>query len=281
MTSNTIVPEAALVKRRQTTFAFLAAFGGLLFGYDTGVISGALIYIRDDLQLSAVAEGFVVSSLLIGAAFGATFGGKFSDLYGRRTTIRLAAVVFIVATLGSAVAPTYALLIASRVVLGLAVGAVSAVVPMYIGEIAGAQRRGRLVNGNELMVVSGQLLADILNAIIAHTVGGERVWRLMLGVAVVPAAVLLVGMFFVPETPRWYAARGRYKEAAEALRKVRVRSEVEPVVERMREMSRGTHQQEGRSAFSYLRVRWVRHLVLLAIGIAVVQQVTGINTIVY
>ncbi len=261
--------------------ATLATFGGLLFGYDTGVISGALIYIRDDLALSAVAEGFVVSCLLIGAAFGATFGGQFADKFGRRATLRLSAVVFIVSTLGSAVAPTFALLITSRVVLGLAVGAVSAVVPMYISEIAATKRRGRLVNRNELMIVVGQLIADILNAVIARTVDGDGIWRIMLGIAVVPAIVLLIGMFFVPETPRWYATRGRYEDATAALREVRVESEIEPAVERMRAGARATQSHEGRSPWAFLRVRWVRHVVLLAMGIAIVQQVTGINTIVY
>lgn len=273
--------EAGRVAKRQKKVATLATFGGLLFGYDTGVISGALIYIRDDLQLGTVAEGFVVSCLLIGAAFGATFGGQLADRIGRRATIKVAAVVFILGTLGSAVAPTYGLLITSRVVLGLAVGCVSAVVPMYISEIAATSRRGKLVNRNELMIVGGQLFADVLNAIIARLTDSESVWRIMLGIAVIPAIVLFIGMFFVPETPRWLASHGRYEDAAKSLRQVRLPSEVDAGIARMRETAQAVEHHQGRSSFSYLRLHWVRHVVLLAIGIAIVQQVTGINTVVY
>src|SRR3981189_691916 len=132
-------------RRYQNMIVVIATLGGLLFGYDTGVISGALVYIQQDLGLTSLTQGLVVSSLLVGAAIGATAGGKLADRLGRKNTIRLASVVFIVGALGSGLAPSAEALLPARFILGLAVGCASATVPIYIGEIAPADRRGRLV----------------------------------------------------------------------------------------------------------------------------------------
>ncbi|GAA5028958.1 sugar porter family MFS transporter [Actinopolymorpha pittospori] len=274
-------PTSRQIRRHQTTIAVIATQGGFLFGYDTGVISGALPYIRQDLDLSAATQGFVVSSLLVGAAFGATFGGRLSDILGRKTSIRLAALVFVLGTLGSALAPSAELLIGARVILGLAVGAVSATVPLYIGEMSPVERRGRLVNQNELMIVSGQLVAFIVDTIIIHVLSQTSAWRWMLGVAVIPAIMLFIGTFFIPETPRWYAARGRYREAEVVLRTVRVPPVVQSEFALIRETAEYRHTHESRSGWVYFRERWIRRLTLVGFGIAVCQQITGINTVIY
>ncbi len=274
-------PGAKAVRRRQTRIAIIATQGGFLFGYDTGVISGALPFIRQDLNLTAATQGIVVSSLLMGAAFGATFGGRLSDRLGRTRTIRLASLVFIVGTLGSALAPAAPFLIGARIILGLAVGCVSATVPLYIGEISPVGRRGRLVNQNELMIVTGQLIAFIVDTIIIHVLNEYSAWRWMLGVAVIPAIMLLIGTLVIPETPRWYAARGRYADAERVLRTVRVPEDVDEEFALIRETAEYRHGHEGRSGWAYLRTRWIRIVLIIGIGIAICQQVTGINTIVY
>jgi MFS transporter, SP family, major inositol transporter len=274
-------PEPRQVRHRQTTIAILATQGGFLFGYDTGVISGALPFIRQELNLTPTSQGIVVSSLLIGAAFGATFGGRLSDWLGRKATIRLASLVFVVGTLGSALAPTAEALVGARLVLGLAVGCVSATVPMYIGEISPVERRGRLVNQNEFMIVTGQLIAFSVDTVIIHVLSQSGAWRWMLGVAVIPAVMLFVGMMFVPETPRWYATKERYAEAEQVLRTIRVRSDVAPEFDMIRKTAEHRHGHEGRSGWAYLRTPWVRALFGIGIGIAICQQITGINTVIY
>src|SRR3954451_12693703 len=160
------------VSRRLRVITIIATFGGLLFGYDTGVINGALPYMTDDLGLTAVTEGMVTSSLLLGAALGAVIGGRLSDARGRRRTILALAVLFFVGALGCTLAPTTAVMVVARFVLGLAVGGASVTVPVYLAEVSPAERRGALVTRNELMIVSGQLLAFTSNAIIARA-GGE------------------------------------------------------------------------------------------------------------
>lgn len=274
--------SAGTAERRQTVIAWIATLGAFLFGYDTGVISGALLYIQRDLRLTAASSGLVVSSILVGAAFGATFGGRLADRFGRKRLIRAAAVVFLVGTLGSASAPTGGALMGARLVLGLAVGAVSAIVPIYIGEIASGRRRGRLVNQYELMIVIGELVAFIVNAVMIHLISGNVTWRWMIGVAAIPAVLLLIGMSFVPETPRWFAGHGRYADAKHVLEEIRAPQDVASELDGIREVAEDQrHASGGRHAWSYLRARWIRVLFAIGVGIAICQQITGVNTIVY
>ena len=189
---------------RLGVIATVATFGGLLFGYDTGVVNGALEPLSEDFGLSALSEGLVVASLMVGAAFGAVFGGRVADAWGRRKTILLLAGVFIIGTLGCVLAPGAAFLIGARFVLGIAVGGASATVPVYLGEIAPSEKRGSYVTRNEVMIVGGQLAAFIINAAIFNFFGHvDSIWRWMLLVALAPAIALLVGMIFQPESPRW------------------------------------------------------------------------------
>ena len=182
-------------QRRLDLIAVVATFGGLLFGYDTGVINGALEPLTTDFGLTAVTEGLVTATLLIGAAFGAVIGGRMNDHLGRRRTLTIVAVVFLIGTLGGVFAPSIGVLLAARFVLGLAVGAASVTVPVYLAELAPTERRGTLSGRNELAIVVGQMLAFIINAIIFSIWGDQPgVWRYMLAVAALPAVALFVGM---------------------------------------------------------------------------------------
>ncbi|MFC9683896.1 sugar porter family MFS transporter [Streptomyces sp. NPDC056948] len=270
------------VSRRLRMITIIATFGGLLFGYDTGVINGALPYMTDDLGLTPVTEGMVTSSLLLGAALGAVTGGRLSDARGRRRNILLLAVLFFVGALGCTLAPTTEVMIVARFVLGLAVGGASVTVPVYLAEVSPAERRGALVTRNELMIVSGQLLAFTSNAIIAR-VGGESggVWRWMLVIATLPAVVLWFGMLVMPESPRWLASQSRFGEALEVLKQVRSQARAEA---ELKEVSALAVKDEREKLGGWQDIKstpWVRKLMFIGFGIAIVQQITGVNTIMY
>src|SRR5436853_4375047 len=195
------------------TIYFFGALGGLLFGYDTGVISGALLFIPNTFKLTPFLQGAIVASLLLGAVVGAAFAGRMSDQLGRRRLIMIAAVVFTVGSLLAAFAPTVGILIAARFIIGLAVGSAALVVPLYLSEIAPTAIRGAIASLNQLMIVCGILAAFIVNAILASS--GN--WRLMLGLAAVPSLILLLGMLFMPETPRYLVRAGEEDTAHSVL----------------------------------------------------------------
>jgi major inositol transporter-like SP family MFS transporter len=260
----------------------ISTLGGLLFGYDTGVISGALLYMRDDLSLTSFWEGFVVSSLLFAAAFGALMGGRIADRLGRKRSLLVCAVLFFFGAVGSAVAPSLVPMVLARIVLGLAVGAASATVPLFLAEMAPAHRRGRIVTINELMIVSGQMIAFIVNAGLDRWYSGPSVWRWMLAVAAIPAVLLFVGMLTLPDSPRWYALKGRLAEARRVLELTRppqdVAAEYDIVVEHA---ERDRSEDKGAALRDLRAYMWMRRLLFVGIGLAIVQQATGINTAIY
>lgn len=261
---------------------WFSTFGALLFGYDTGFLNGALPYMSrsDQLNLNAELEGFVTSSLLFGAAIGAVFGGRLADRFGRRRVIWNLALLFFFAALGCTLAPNAAVMIAFRFILGLAVGCASVTVPTFLAEMSPTERRGRMVNNNELMIVTGQLAAFVVNAIISSAFGEHGdVWRYMLAVAMIPAIVLWFGMLVVPESPRWLASKGRYNEARQVLSSIRPSNEVESELDEIRRTVEETAIQ--RASLKDLTVPWIRRLVFIGIGIAIVQQITGVNSIMY
>ncbi|WTA10707.1 sugar porter family MFS transporter [Streptomyces phaeochromogenes] len=270
------------VSRRLRLITVIATFGGLLFGYDTGVINGALPYMTDDLGLTPFTEGMVTSSLLLGAALGAVTGGRLSDARGRRRTILVLAVVFFVGALGCTLAPNTAVMVVARFVLGLAVGGASVTVPVYLAEISPAERRGALVTRNELMIVSGQLLAFTSNAIIAR-VGSESggVWRYMLVLATIPAVMLWFGMLVMPESPRWLASKTRFSEALEVLKQVRSQQRAEAELREVSALAAKEDQQKLGGWQDMKSTPWLRRLMFVGFGIAIVQQITGVNTIMY
>jgi sugar porter (SP) family MFS transporter len=251
---------------------FFGALGGMLFGYDTGVISGAILFISDELQLTPSLEGLVVASLLLGAAIGAACAGPLSDRLGRRNLIIAAAILFTFGAIGAALAPSVTVLVLFRIVLGLAVGTAALIVPLYLSEIAPTEIRGAISSLNQLMITVGILLAFIVNALLADS----GAWRWMLGLAVLPSVVLLIGMYFMPETPRWLVSRGRDDDARAVLLQSRTEEEAEAEIRDIKEVER---QEEG--GLRELMAPWVRPALVVAIGLAVFQQIIGINTIIY
>ncbi|MBT1191221.1 sugar porter family MFS transporter [Rhodococcoides kroppenstedtii] len=267
--------------RRLGVIVVVATFGGLLFGYDTGVINGALEPLKDDLSLTAFTEGFVVSILIVGAAIGALIGGRLSDRFGRRHNILLLAGIFVVGTLGCVLAPNWEILAVFRFVLGLAVGGASATVPVYLAEVSPFEKRGSLVTRNEVMIVSGQFAAFVINAIIFNVWGEHQsVWRFMLLVAVLPAIALFVGMLRMPESPRWLVSQGRDAEALEVLRQVRSPERAEAEMAEVYALAEEEKVSQT-GGTTDLSVRWIRRLIFIGVGLGVFQQFTGINSVMY
>jgi MFS transporter, SP family, major inositol transporter len=267
--------------KRLGMVAFIATFGGLLFGYDTGVINGALDPMTTDLGLTPVTEGLVVSILIFGAAIGAAIGGRLADRYGRRHNILWLAGIFIIGTIGCALSPTWQVLALFRFVLGLAVGGASTTVPVYLAEVAPVERRGSLVTRNEVMIVSGQFAAFVVNAFIINMWGEHAsVWRYMLVVAVLPAIALLLGMLRMPESPRWLSSQDRDASALAVLKQVRSPERAEAEMAEVRALADEERQSQTGSWFD-LAVPWIRRLVIIGAVLGIFQQLTGINSIMY
>ncbi|MGV4321615.1 sugar porter family MFS transporter [Bacillus mojavensis] len=265
------------------TIILVSTFGGLLFGYDTGVLNGALPYMGepDQLNLNAITEGLVTSSLLFGAALGAVLGGRMSDFNGRRKNILFLAIIFFISTIGCTLAPNVTIMIISRFVLGIAVGGASVTVPAYLAEMSPMESRGRMVTQNELMIVSGQLLAFVFNAILGTTMGdSSNVWRFMLVIASLPAVFLFFGMIRMPESPRWLVSKGRNEDALGVLKKIRDEKRAASELAEIESAFKKEDKFE-KATFKDLAVPWVRRIVFIGIGIAIVQQITGVNSIMY
>ncbi|MBM7656025.1 sugar porter family MFS transporter [Neobacillus cucumis] len=261
----------------------VSTFGGLLFGYDTGVINGALPFMAkpDQLNLTPFTEGVVASSLVLGAAFGSLFGGRLSDNKGRRKAIMYLAILFLFSALGCVIAPNTTVMVIFRFLLGLAVGGASVVVPSYLAEMSPSARRGRLVTQNELMIVTGQFLAYVFNAVIGNVFGdGGHVWRYMLVVATLPAIALWIGVVILPESPRWLASKGRTGDALRILKQIRQENVAELELDDIK-----AHLLEQKKAkrvtFKDLGIPWVRRIVILGMGIGAISQLVGINSIMY
>jgi sugar porter (SP) family MFS transporter len=261
-------------RRNVVLTAAIAGLGGLLFGYDTGVIAGALLFIKGDFDLGSFAQGLVVAAVPIGAVAGAGFAGPAADRYGRRLMILLAAAVFIVGALISAAAPGVEVLVAARIVIGVAIGLASAAAPVYISEVAPPESRGRLVSFFQLAVTIGILVAYLVGLAFDHTEG----WRWMLGLGCVPALALGFGMLRMPQSPRWLVMSGDDFAARATLAKIRV-DDPDTIDRELEEIKDSLDEKPG--AWSELLQPVVKAALVVGGGLAVLQQVTGINTVIY
>ena len=267
-------PNRETTTTRSIAVAIIAALGGLLFGYDTGVISGALLYIQRSFELTPGQESTVTAMLLVGAAIGAFLGGRVADSLGRRGTILLGAVGFIIGSIWCAFATSAFSLGAARTLLGVCIGGVSIVVPMYISEMAPPHVRGRLVSLNSLMIVIGQLVAFLTNSALASS--GN--WRLMLGLGAVPGIVLLIGMLVLPDTPAYLVRRGQEGKALAVLRQMQ--GDEATLAEVAVDEASSSADQRAAERLA-VKTPWVRRTVIIAMLIGVTQQVTGANAIMY
>jgi sugar porter (SP) family MFS transporter len=271
-----VAPNASpeRVRRRVVVAAAITALGGLLFGYDTGVVSGALLFLKDDFGgLSSFQQELVTSLLLVGAMVGALAAGRVADAVGRRKTILATALIFIAGVLLAAFAPTFWTLILARFVIGLAVGSASMTVPLYIGEIAPPKIRGALVSFNQLMITSGILASYLVD----YGLADSQNWRLMFGLATIPAILLAIGILTQTESPHWLVRQGREDEAREVLRRLRAEGDIEDEIREVKEVAR----TEAKGSAKELLSRGVRPALWVGIGLAVFQQITGINTVIY
>ena len=252
--------------------ATIAAIAGILFGFDTGVVSGAILFIRNEYHLSNLMNGVVVSSVLAGALVGSLLSGSFADYFGRRKLLIITSLIFIVGTVGSAMAFSIPSLIISRFVVGLAIGIASFAAPLYISEVAPPERRGALVSLNQLAITIGILLAYFVDMTYANKLHN---WRLMFAFGVIPAVILFFGMLCLPKSPRWLVLKGRIDEARKTLQRVR------GVFFREEELTGIRNSLREQGSWKLMFQRWVLPAVGIGIGLGFLQQCTGINTIIY
>lgn len=254
--------------------ATFAALGGLLFGYDTGVISGAELFLKANFNLSTFALEVIVSGVLAGAAAGALLGGRLADRFGRRRLLIVTAIIFAAGAIVCAAAWSTVSLITGRVIVGLGIGLSSGTVPVYISEVAPADARGWQVSLFQLAITIGILLAYL----VAYGFAAIQGWRWMFGLAIVPAAIFGTGMLFLPESPRWLVKRGE-REAARATL-ARIRGTTDVGVE-LNDIENSLAEAEERGRLSDILEISLRPALAVGIGLAVFQQVTGINTVIY
>jgi len=255
----------------------IAAIGGLLFGYDTGVISGALLYIKEDLHAGSFEQQAIVAVLLLGAMVGALCSGYLADRISRKWTKVISGTVYIVGALGCAFSVNAQMLIGFRFLLGLAVGTASFVSPLYISEVSPPRVRGGLVSFNQLAVVTGIVLAYVVNYAFKDF---QDEWRWMLGVAAIPGAVLAVGMLTVPQTPRWLTLSGDKDKARSVLERLRDGDENADVDAEMKDIEEANEKERGAKVRD-LRKPSFRPLLVVGIGLALAQQFVGVNTVIY
>jgi sugar porter (SP) family MFS transporter len=264
--------SAATIRRHVVLGAAITALGGLLFGYDTGVISGALLFIGKDFHnLTSFDKELLTSILLIGALIGALVAGKVADKIGRRPTVLCTAALFVVGVAIAAFSPSFAVLVGARVVIGLAVGSASMVVPLYIGELAPPRVRGALVSFNQLAITVGILTSYLVD----YGLASSQNWRLMFGLASIPAILMFAGMLFQDESPHWLIAHGREDEARKVLHRVRDEGDIDAEIAEVRELS------SRQSSFREVLNPAVRRVMIIGVALAIFQQITGINTIIY
>jgi SP family galactose:H+ symporter-like MFS transporter len=251
----------------------IAALGGLLFGYDTGVISGAILFIKGDFSLSPTMEEFVVSAVQIGAVVGAAAGGAMTGRFGRRWMFILAGVIFTLSAVATALAPAVGWLIGARVASGIGIGIASFISPMYIAELVPAKVRGSLVAVNMLAITTGIVVAYLRDYALSACHG----WRNMFGLAALSSIGLVLGMWWLPESLRWLISRSRVDEATKVLKRARTSADVSAEIKEIQ----GSMAQQGDGGMTGLLQPSLRMPMIVGLGLATFQQITGINTVIY
>jgi sugar porter (SP) family MFS transporter len=253
--------------------SFISALGGYLFGFDFAVISGALPFLREQFHLNAWWEGFLTGSLGLGCMVGCLTAGKLAEKYGRKPGLSVAAVIFALSSLGMALSPGMNVFILMRFLAGIGVGMASILSPLYIAEISPASVRGRNVAINQLTIVFGILITNLVNYKLAGY--GDQAWRLMFGFGVVPSVLFLIGVVFLPESPRWLMANAREERAAAILQKI---GSPDYAAKAVSDFKKSFNSQQSQS-FSTVFSKAVRPAITIGITLAVFQQLCGINVV--
>lgn len=262
--------------------ATVAATGGLLFGFDTGVISGAIPFFQKTFNIGNDWVEIITTSGLVGAVIGAMFSGRIADNFGRKKVILAAGIIFIIGAVWSGASSSAVMLMFARFFLGIAIGVSSFAAPLYIAEISPTKSRGTLVSMFQLLITIGIMvsyLSDSAFAVPDNDPAFVSVWRPMFYVGVIPALIMFTGMLFLPETPRWLISKGHEEKCRQVLQKVEEPQLVEEVISKMKldlEADRN-NKVNWKSIFS----KWLKVPLFIAVGIMFVQQFTGINTIIY
>lgn len=263
---------------------FFGAFGGILFGYDIGVMTGALPFLQEDWNLrgNPAAIGWITSSLMLGAIFGGALSGQLADRIGRRKGILIAAVTFALGSILSGIVPHNGMiyLIVARTILGLAVGAASALVPAYMAEMAPTRLRGRLSGINQTMIVSGMLLSYIIDYLLKD-LPTTWAWRTMLALAAVPAVILFLGVLRLPESPRFLTRAGLADQARHVLTMIRPAGTVDAELAEIQQIVDLEAKLEERASWTTIFDSKYRYLVVAGVGVAAFQQFQGANAIFY
>ncbi|MEZ0095788.1 sugar porter family MFS transporter [Streptacidiphilus sp. EB129] len=273
MTQTAAAPPAALRRINPATLYVFGALGGILFGYDLGIIAGILVVISKAWNLSGLDKGILTAGLSVGAMIGAGLAARLTGRVGRRRTIMAAGAVVIVATIACALAPGYGTLVAFRTVLGVGIGLSSATVPTYLSELAPSRIRGAMGALNQIFIVSGILIAFL----VSYWLQPDHLWRWMFAGAIVPATVLVIGLTFLPETPRWLLNLGKEDEARAVLAGTHAGGDIDAEVASIREVIRLDSEQSYR--IRDLGRAWVRPMLFVALLLAVGQQFSGVNAI--
>ncbi len=267
----------------------VATLGGLLFGFDSGVINGTVDGLQSSFNSDSAGTGFNVASLLLGCAIGAFFAGRLADRYGRKTLLIVAAVFFIISAWGSGISTASFEFVIYRILGGLAVGAASVMAPAYISEIAPARLRGRLSSIQQVAIISGLFLAFLSNYFIADLAGssvsefwwGFEAWRWMFWVELIPATIFLVGLLFIPESPRYYVVSNQGGAASEVLKKLYDDQTADKKVEEIKESVAKYSSKPKLSDLLDSATKNVKPIVWVALGLATFQQLVGINVVFY
>jgi len=253
--------------------SFISALGGYLFGFDFAVISGALPFLQKQFVLDAYWEGFATGILALGAIVGCLIAGKVSDKYGRRPGLMLAAGLFALSSLAMAFSPNRDIFITARCIAGIGVGMASMLSPMYIAEISPAHLRGRMVAVNQLTIVLGILITNLVNYTFRNS--GDDAWRWMFGLGIIPSGLFLIGAYLLPESPRWLIKVGQHNKAGAVLQKIGndifVQTSLTDIERSLLGITKSNYGQAFKKA--------VLPAVLVGIGLAVFQQFCGINTV--